>query len=433
MDHSPQTAAQLASLVSYLNARRAAILQSWRESVERDPALTTPNSLPRHQFNDHIPTLLDALEQKLRVHAGQYQEVAEVRRQEEAATHGLQRWQQGYHPNEVTREWGHLHLRLADELEQFAADHPDLKPDVMSTAWRTLAHFCTAGVADSAASYLHLQQTEAEGHVRDLERALAEVRAAERERAELFRQAAHDLRGNFGTVRNVTSGLTQPNLPDGARERFTRLLERSVTSLHAMLDEVMDLARLQAGREVREVARFDAAAVLRDLCDGCRPQADGRGLFLAAEGPDELPVDGDAGKVRRITQNLLLNALKCTAAGGVTVGWGDAPAGDPRRWAFWVRDTGPGFQTAPGTPIADALKDATAEARKLAGEAVPPPPVAPPYAPDRTRGEGIGLSIVKRLCELLDATLELESKPGEGSTFRVLLPKQYSATPDGTP
>jgi len=431
MDRSQQAAAQLASLVSYLTARRSAILRVWRESVERDPELTTPNSLPRHQFNDHIPALLDALEHKLRVAAGQYPDAAEAKRQEDAATHGLQRWQQGYHPREVTREWGHLHLRLADELEQFAANHPDLQPEVMATAWRTVAEFCHAGVSDSATRYFHLQQTEAEGHFRDLERTLAEVREADRERAELFRQAAHDLRGNFGTVRNATNGLTQPNLPDGARERFTKLLERSVTSLHSMLDEVMDLARLQAGREVREESPFDAAAIFHDLCERCRPQAEARGLFLHIVGPATLSVDGDAGKVRRIAQNLLLNALKCTTAGGVTVGWGDGLAGDTRRWAFWVRDTGPGFQTTPGTPLADALKDATADARKLAGESVPPPPVAPPYAPDRTRGEGIGLSIVKRLCELLDATLELESKAGEGSTFRVLLPKRYTVTPDG--
>jgi signal transduction histidine kinase len=428
MDCTPQMADGLVSLVSHLAARRPDVLRAWRESVERDPDLTTPNSLPRHQFNDHIPALLDALAHKLLVRAGQFPpDAGEAKRQEDAATHGLQRWQQGYHPREVTREWGHLHLRLADELERFTDAHPHLDPHVMPAAWRTVAEFCSAGVADSAARYFQLQQTEAEGHARDLERTLAEVREAERLRGELLREATHDLRGQFGAVRNATNGLTLPNLPDAARERFTRLLERTVGSLHAMLDDVMDLARLQAGREVRVEQAFDAAAVLRDLCDGCQPQADGRGLYLRTDGPPEMAVAGDPGKVRRIAQNLTLNALKCTTAGGVTIGWADGPAGDPLRWVFWVKDTGPGFQSAPGAPVADALKDATADAKKLAGEPVPPPPVAPPYAPDRTRGEGIGLSIVKRLCELLDATLELESNPGEGSTFRVLLPKRYGA------
>ncbi len=430
--HRPQqTAGPLASLISHLTARRSAILQAWRESVTKDPDLTTPNALPRHQFEDHIPALLDVLEQKLRVHDGQFPEAVEAKRQEGAASHGLQRWQQGYHPREVAREWGHLHLRLADEIEQYAIGHPGLPAEVTAAAWRTVAEFCNAGVADSATQYFLLQQTEAEGQARDLERTLAAVREAERERVELFRQAAHDLRGNVGTVRNVATGLSQPDLPEAMRERFTLLLERSVASLHSMLDEVMDLARLQAGREVREERPFDAADVLRQLGDGCRPQADQRGLTLRIEGPDALPVSGDAMKVCRIAQNLLLNAVKYTPAGGVTLGWADGGRGDNRRWEFWVQDTGPGVPVGSGAPLATALQDAT-DASHPAAATTPPPPVPPPSAPP-PRGEGIGLSIVKRLCELLDATLELESRPGEGSTFRVLLPKQYSAPPAGTP
>lgn len=199
-----------------------------------------------------------------------------------------------------------------------------------------------------------------------------------------------------------------------------------------MLDEVMDLARLQAGREVREERPFDAADVLRQLGDGCRPQADQRGLTLRTEGPDTLPVCGDAVKVSRIAQNLLLNAVKYTRAGGVTLGWADGRKGDSQRWEFWVQDTGPGVPVGSVAPLATALQYATEAAKPAAATTTPPPPVPPTAAPP-PRGEGIGLSIVKRLCELLDATLEMESRPGEGSTFRVLLPKQFSAPPADTP
>lgn len=418
---SPKAAGQMAALVEHLTARRAAILSGWRQAVEADPELTTANALPRVQFNDHIPALLDALARKLRAHAGPGAADAEEKRKGGSAGHGLQRWQQGYALREVAREWGHLQSRLGDEVDRFATALPDLDPAVLTAAWRAVAEFCADGVTDSTAQFFDLQQTEAEGHVRDLRRALDHLRQLERERADLFRQAAHDLRGNVGTVRTVTAGLTHPDLPEGSRAAFTRLLERSVTSLHAVLEEVMDLARLQAGQEVREVRPFDAAAVLTALCDTARPQAEGRGLELVGSGPPNLPVEGDAGKVGRIAQNLLLNAIKYTPAGRVTVGWGDGKEGDPRRWMFWVQDTGDGLPAASAAPIAGALQEATAEA---AGSPAPP---QTPAASREPRGEGIGLSIVKRLCELLDATLELESAPGRGTTFHVFLPRGYPA------
>jgi signal transduction histidine kinase len=199
-----------------------------------------------------------------------------------------------------------------------------------------------------------------------------------------------------------------------------------------MLNDLMSLARLEAGHERRDVKQFDAAVLLTELCAGAQPLASERGLYLKTEGPAALPVLGDAAKVRRIAQNLLLNALKYTEQGGVTVFWGGGGGGDKERWVLSVRDTGPGFHAGPGAPLAGALEEATASAREVekAGEGGTPaaPAAAPVHDSRPTRqqsGEGIGLSIVKRLCELLEAGLELESKPGKGSTFCVKLPLHY--------
>ena len=248
----------------------------------------------------------------------------------------------------------------------------------------------------------------------------------------MFRQAAHDLRGNLGVVKNVSSGLSQDAFPEEMRPEFLRLLESSVTSLHSMLDEVMDLTRLQAGQELRAVKPIDVAVFLQELLVSLQEQAKQRGLFLNAEGAETLLVDGDAIKVRRIAQNLLLNALKYTQSGGVTIGWGDSRNNDAKRWMLWVRDTGPGFHAGPGAPLAEALQDATAESKQNDEHASTGKPESKVQPPDRRpvhqeSGEGIGLSIVKRLCELLDASIELESKPGMGSTFRVIFPRHYDA------
>jgi len=216
-------------------------------------------------------------------------------------------------------------------------------------------------------------------------------------------------------------------------------LQKNLSSLHSLLEDVMDLARLQAGHEHRQVKAFDAAPLLRDLCERMQPLAEERGLFLKMEGPSKLPVEGDAVKTQRIAQNLLFNALKYTPSGGVTVSWGDSRQNDAHRWMLCVEDTGPGFHAGPGAPMAGALGDATEEARQveetartgIKGTATPAEAPASDAAPVDDRpvhqegGEGIGLSIVKRLCELLDATIEMDSVPGEGTSLRIVFPRHY--------
>ena len=426
----------LASIASRLAQRQEAILLSWRTYVDADPELTTPSSLPRTQFNDHIPAVLSAFASRLHHGEALAPDDPDSEHKEDSAAHGLQRWQQGYRLREVTREWGHLQRCILDELEAYLSTQPGVDPLVMQFAYRELAALCSDGVCESTTQYFQLQELEAEGHVHDLAKALDQHRLLERERAELLRQAAHDLRGNVGIVANATSGLSLAALPAEARDQLFRLLQRNVSSLHAMLDDVMNLARLQAGHEQREVRPFDVAALLRNLCEMLTPLATDRGLVLGAEGPERLDVEGDAVKTQRIAQNLLINALKYTSVGNVTVCWGDSREGDVERWVLSVRDTGPGFLSGPGAPIAGAIEEAThdalaagqraGESPEVPGEAGASPVGDSAVASDSPqRGEGVGLSIVKRLCELLDASIEVESKPGEGTVFRVLLPRHY--------
>jgi signal transduction histidine kinase len=200
----------------------------------------------------------------------------------------------------------------------------------------------------------------------------------------------------------------------------------------------MDLARLEAGQEYRRLRRFDAADMLHEFCDSIRPLAAERNLFLKAQGPGSLPVVGDSVKILRIAQNLVLNALKVTARGGVCVQWQERNDSGAQQWVLCVQDTGPGFQPqSPAAPLESALRQATAESHELdasAGSAAEPAATLKSQSDPRSlsvpAGEGIGLSIVKRLCELLDASLELETAPGAGTTFRVVLPRAY---PDDEP
>ena len=422
-----------AALGRHFRARTPAVVAAWRAAVSADPSLKTGASLPRAQLEDHLPAWLDAFAAVLEQPPGTTTTQADAAEKADARAHGLQRWQQGYDLHEVTREWGCLHRCLVAEMEHFASLHAQLPAADLTEARLKLADRISEATSASTEQYFRLERMEASGNVRDLERALVDVKALELARAELWQQAAHDLRGNLGVVSNVATGLSFSDLPAERRQDFLGRLRNNVEALRLLLDDVTSLARLHAGQEQRSVAPFDAAHLLRRLCDDVRPMAEARRLTLEAGGPETLRVEGDAVKVRRVLQNLLLNALKYTRVGGVSVSWGDSTEPDPARWCMTIVDTGPGFHAGPGSPLADALTQATAQGHPQTGgpagsgvEAMAEGTPGDEREVIQVPGEGIGLSIVKRLCELLDASVELESAPGKGTTFRILLPRRYA-------
>ena len=439
MTNSTQLAEQFAALASHLAQRRALILDAWRQAVDQDPELTTASTVSRAQFNDHIPQVLDAFERELRAVGPAAKESVRAQEQEGAAEHGLHRWQQGYDQRETMREWGHLHLCLLEEIESFGSQRPDLDRSVMPHARRALVRLCNAAVCESAARFTLMKRAEAANRERNLEQALAQLSALEKERAEAWREAAHDLRGSVSVISSAATLLNREGIPDPTRTHFSQVLRKGVVSLHDLLSDLMSLARLEAGHEKRNVTAFDAAHLIKEFCDAMRPLAAERNLFLRCEGPEVLPVEGDPAKIRRIAQNLVLNALHVTKEGGVVVSWQDGVSPDGGQWELSVKDTGPGFRSESAPVLERALKEATEEAHDVEERAEKAgDPLAQTTPPDlltsQTRspsrhelhGEGIGLLIVKRLCELLDAGLELESAAGTGTTFRVRLPRTYS-------
>lgn len=407
---------------------------AWRTASEADQEQTTVNSLTRAQFNDHIPEVLTAFEARLRARpGGNRAAMADEQQKLEEVKHGLHRWQQGYRLREVTREWGYLHLCLNDELESFAAEQPAARGEMRTIANRELIKLVSSAISESTAQYARLEQEEAAGRARDLELALAELSELEHRRTELIRQAVHDLGGNVQAVSSAASLLGYMDIEESERREFADVVQRGIGAVSTMLKDLTSLARLEAGEERRKITSFDAATVLTELCAVSQSLAAERGLWLQTKGPAPLLVDGDADKVRRIAQNLVFNALKYTERGGVTVSWNEEGAGN---WWLAVEDTGPGVLGGPGAPIVMGLKEATASARETdkkaaecSGESthvLPQPSMGSNFvAPKQQAGEGIGLSIVKRLCELLDASLELASSSHSGTTFRVLLPRRY--------
>ena len=404
-----QKGAQFKELADYLEHRQEAILDVWQDAVAADPTSSSPSQLTLDDFRDGIPRWLNALSAKLRSFADspEASEKAEESVQEEARDHGSHRWQQGYNMRELAREWRHLHLCLDREIELYRRSHTVFDAEMCLLARRAVTEAVHDGINESVTQYDELQRAEAASHVQDLESILSETNEFERARGEALREASHDLRGGLAVVQGAAELIDQVDEAE-PRAHLLRMVQRGVISMHQMLNDLMDLARLEAGQEFLSVKPFDVAAVLQDLGAVAEPLAQQRNLLFDVSGPSSLVVEGDAVKVRRIAQNLLLNALKYTEQGSVRLVW-DTQGED--HWLLHVQDSGPGLHAGASNAGQGQTK-----------------PVQERRAVSR-QGEGIGLSIVRRLCELLDARLQVHTETGVGTTFRITFPRHYKNPP----
>lgn len=416
----------LPALADHLASERDAILRDWRSQVEAEPESSILTRLSRAEFCDDIPQFLDRLCSVLRGNTkamtGRF-----------ARCHGAQRWQHGMSLEAVTTEWGLLHEVLMDHIAGATRQGIELGPSSLHAAYRLLGEQIRHGIAFSLAEFDKRQRMEAEARMRDLEAVCAQHDEKDKRRGRNLHEASHDLRGSLQLVQMLCDLLrTRPT--DAKTEDIVVRLCGATENVNQLVRDLLDLARLEAGREERRIEAFDAAAVLRELCETMRPMAEAAGLKLVSRGEARLPVRGDEVKIKRIAQNLVLNALKYTEAGSVEIGWQQESA---QRWLFYVRDSGPGLLSSTAGKLAQSLENAAMPDSAAAGSvphlhALPPLAVGDSAGPHREsaaverHGEGIGLSIVRQLCELLDAVVEVETAPGRGTMFRILVPKDYA-------
>jgi signal transduction histidine kinase len=386
------TQAQLDALARHLSLAQENILDAWRALATRDATLAPSSHLTRTEFINHIPRIILALCSRLRLWPDDDTPEQRQLELEAVKSHSHHRWQMGYNMRALVRDWGHLNVCVLQELDGYGRRHAHLQVVVLPEARQVWAKLVNDSIAQSAVEYHDLLQTEAITRMNALETVLEHMREMELVRGHDLRTATHDLRGSLGIIMGTAALIGDERVSQAERAEMCRILIHGVTALHQMLEELMDMARLEAAQDPRHIAPFDAGRVLTDLCMTSQSIAEARGLVLEVQGPEYLPVEGDLVKTRRIAQNLLLNALYYTNEGGVSVTWKEHE-GD--RLLLRVQDSGPGLE-----------QGATA-------------------SPDQARGEGVGLSIVKRLCELLDATVEVESKLGVGTTFQVFFPLRY--------
>lgn len=214
---------------------------------------------------------------------------------------------------------------------------------------------------------------------------------------------SHDIRNPVNAIRLLSEVIlrdtsrsgTDPDLAESARE-----LKATADSLSHMLSDVLDLARLDAGRYEVRASDFSVQSLLDETCRTFTTQARQKNLTFICEKSD-IRLHTDRIKLSRALANLIGNAVKFTEAGEVRVETTWAPDGRVR---FSVRDTGPGIP-------ADRLDDVFNEFVQLNNP-----------ERDRNKGTGLGLSICRRIVDVLGGEVTVESEVGKGSMFSIFLP-----------
>ena len=275
---------------------------------------------------------------------------------------------------------------------------------------RQLAQALNSLVAQLRQKYLDLEQVNAELH--ELNEA---ARAAGLAKTTFVATISHELRtplnAMIGFAELLATEAHGPLLPK-QRQQAERILRNS-QQLLVLINDVLDLSRVEAGKVSLTMAPVDLPALLAAVTGVIEPLARQKGLELHLETPPYIPpLITDETRLRQVLLNLLSNAVKFTRQGGVTLSV-ETDHNLPNWLIFRVRDTGIGIAPAELDRIWGEFYQISSGLSRTAG------------------GSGLGLAIVYKLMDLLGGDLDVRSVEGEGSVFGVYLPLTPSTSRDG--
>ena len=303
----------------------------------------------------------------------------------------------------------------------------------MSATWRDVLPGIIAVIAIAAMLGIlwrqHVQSRRLAERTRELEHLSLELIRANRMKSEFLANISHELRTPLNAIVGFID-LLQEGVYGELNERQALPVHRiqsSATHLRHLVDQVLDLAKMAAGRMELHPEPLDVQSFLQDVLTEIESLAAERGLTTALEPAEQLPrIFTDPVHLRQILVNLIGNAIKFTEKGGIMVSldWlygrpdGAEPTPQkPRRWwvTIDVTDTGVGISPGDQPRVFDEFEQVGVG----------------PRGDSHRRGTGLGLPISRRLAHLMGGTITLESQPGSGSTFTLWLPAPAPEGPAG--
>jgi signal transduction histidine kinase/CheY-like chemotaxis protein len=310
-------------------------------------------------------------------------------------------------------------------------------PITPATIKTIIAKLATDGPADAVAEIARqnqqilLQLEELRERQEDLERLNQELQDTNRgvvalyaeldERADHLRRAdelkskflshmSHEFRTPLNSIMALSRLLLSRSDGELTAEQETQVgfIRKAAQNLTELVDDLLDLAKVEAGKTTVVASRFSVASLFGALRGMLRPLLIGDNVALVFDDSQDVPLmDTDEGKLSQILRNFISNAIKFTEKGEVRV-WATADVAADTV-SLHVRDTGIGIAAG---DIDIIFQEFGQVAHRLQG---------------RVKGTGLGLPLAKKLAELLGGTIAVESVLGEGSTFTVTVPRIYNA------
>jgi len=274
--------------------------------------------------------------------------------------------------------------RLREYVERALSDHPEEDRRKAISAIPTL-----------------FERKEVEERLRE---AVERAEAASAAKSLFLANMSHEIRTPLTGLLGMASLLLREDL-DAQQRGYVETLDQSGQALLSILNDILDLSKVEAGMMTISIAPCDVRAVLNDVADVLRARVEENGLAFNVEIDEEVPpfVATDPLRLRQVVMNLAGNAVKFTDRGAIAV---RATWSAPGTLAVEVEDSGIGIAQADIGQLFDVFTQAdTSDSR-------------------RHRGTGLGLSIARRLVELMGGRIDARSAIGEGSTFWFTVPAE---------
>jgi len=248
-----------------------------------------------------------------------------------------------------------------------------------------------------------------DGKVDELARANMHLYEMNRLKGDFLATMSHELRTPLNSILGFSDVLGSNQLLDEKQVRYVENIRKSGRMLLEMINDILDLAKMEAGKMDVRATSFELESIVSAQCDMIRPMAEKKNIDLTIVMGSEIPkIEQDQSKLQQILSNLLSNAVKFTPEGGrISV---SGKLLDPEYFLLEVSDTGVGIAVEEQQAVFEKFRQSS---DFQAGDDAMTREIS---------GTGLGLSIVRELCRLLGGDVTVESHLGQGSIFRVRLP-----------
>ncbi|MBT3133738.1 response regulator [Alteromonas sp. ALT199] len=256
------------------------------------------------------------------------------------------------------------------------------------------------------ASQLEKALIESKNKTLKLNKALESEKQASAAQSRFLATMSHEIRTPLNGILGLTDVVLSHDISESARPNLKNI-QRSGQLLNRILNDILDLSKLNAGKLALEIIPFDLKSTAKDCVAFYVQLARNKGLSLRIEVDKTLNtcVAGDATRLSQVLNNLVSNAIKFTHQGSVTLGLSKGEASKTHQFVrFSVKDTGEGIDASEQERVFDAFIQANSSINRMHG------------------GTGLGLQIVKSLVEAMGGTVYLKSEVGQGSEFYFELP-----------